>query len=131
MNHFNLAGPVLDVGAFKSWHNALQRAAERTRLGIAMNLASDQRHAVGTGGCIALPSGALTKWPDPIGLAATGDAQLGCGFANIARQEYLAVGILLDCILQPTLPRNRAGRGSRPPLHVTRINIRHTGKIAH
>jgi beta-glucosidase len=36
---------------------------------------------------------AFSLWPEPIGLAAIGDAALVQEFADIARQEYLAVGI--------------------------------------
>ena len=35
----------------------------------------------------------FSQWPEPIGLAATGDAALVQQFGDIARQEYLAVGI--------------------------------------
>ncbi|MEP3421455.1 MAG: glycoside hydrolase family 3 N-terminal domain-containing protein [Erythrobacter sp.] len=100
MNHFSLAAPVDDVEAFVAWQNALQEAAERTRLGIPVTLATDPRHGVKTGGGVALPSGAFSKWPDPIGLAATGDADLVREFADIARQEYRAVGLHLA--LHPT-----------------------------
>lgn len=100
MNHFSLAAPVDDVEAFVAWQNAFQEAAERTRLGIPVTLATDPRHGVQAGGGIALPSGAFSKWPDPIGLAATGDAELVGEFADIARQEYRAVGLHLA--LHPT-----------------------------
>lgn len=100
MNHFSLAQAVDDVESFVSWHNKIQKLAERTRLGIPVTLASDPRHGVGTGGGVALPAGQFSKWPDAIGLAATGDADLVRNFANIARQEYRAVGIHLS--LHPT-----------------------------
>ncbi|MXO61335.1 glycoside hydrolase family 3 protein [Altererythrobacter salegens] len=95
MNSFSLIATVDDPTAFASWQNALQKAAERTRLGIPVTLATDPRHGVATGGGIALPSGAFSKWPDPIGLAATRDAELVREFADIVRQEYRAVGLRL------------------------------------
>lgn len=100
MNHFSLGNVVDDVESFVSWHNKVQKLAERTRLGIPVTLASDPRHGVGTGGGVALPAGEFSKWPDAIGLAATGDADLVRNFANIARQEYRAVGIHVS--LHPT-----------------------------
>ena len=36
---------------------------------------------------------AFSQWPEPIGLAATDDPALVQQFGDIARQEYLAVGI--------------------------------------
>jgi beta-glucosidase len=38
-------------------------------------------------------SGAFSQWPEQIGLGAIGDPQLVQEFGDIARQEYLAVGI--------------------------------------
>jgi len=95
MNHFSLIAPVNDPEMFISWHNKMQGLAERTRLGIPVTLASDPRHGAKGGGSISLPSGAFSKWPEPLGLAATRDAALVYEFANIARQEYRAVGIHL------------------------------------
>lgn len=100
MNHFSLAHTVEDTAMFGTWHNKLQKMAERTRLGIPVTLASDPRHGVGTGGGVALPSGVFSKWPDALGLAATRDAELVRNFGDIARQEYRAVGIHLS--LHPT-----------------------------
>lgn len=93
MNHFSLISPVDDPGTFISWHNKMQGLAERTRLGIPVTLASDPRHGVKGAGSISLPAGAFSKWPEPLGLAAIGNADLVEEFADIARQEYRAVGI--------------------------------------
>jgi beta-glucosidase len=40
-----------------------------------------------------MPAGSFSLWPEAIGLAATGDPELVREFGDIARQEYLAVGI--------------------------------------
>ena len=41
----------------------------------------------------ASPPQGFSQWPDPLGLGATRDAELVERFGDIARQEYLAVGI--------------------------------------
>ncbi len=94
INHVqNLSGA--SASAYATWNNNLQKFAERTRLGIPVTLISDPRH-----GAVAMP-GASTKvkwisiWPSQLGLAATGDTALVREFGDIARQEYLAIGIRL------------------------------------
>ncbi|MEG9861739.1 MAG: glycoside hydrolase family 3 N-terminal domain-containing protein [Parvularculales bacterium] len=100
MNHFSLANTVDDPEAFAGWTNAMQRLAERTRLGIPVTFATDPRHGLRVGSSVAQPAGAFSLWPDPLGLAATRDPALVNRFADIARQEYRAVGIHLA--LHPT-----------------------------
>jgi beta-glucosidase len=94
LTHFN----VLRGGSARQlaeWHNQLQRAAAETRLGIPITLSSDPRHAFADNPATSLFAGAFSLWPEPIGLAAIGDPALVQRFADIARQEYLAVGIRL------------------------------------
>jgi beta-glucosidase len=81
--------------AYASWNNNLQKFAERTRLGIPITLISDPRH-----GSKAMPGAStvaqwISVWPSPLGLAATRDTVLVREFGDIARQEYLAIGIRL------------------------------------
>ncbi len=75
------------------WQNGLQRLAESTRLGIPFTLSSDPRHGAGANPIGVAGSAAFSVWPDPIGLAAARDPELTRQFADIARQEYCAVGI--------------------------------------
>ena len=93
MNHFN----VREVAAprqMAEWHNRLQGLAESTRLGIPVTISSDPRHAYSGDSLASFGAGSyFSSWPDPVGLAATGDPALVREFADIARQEYLAVGI--------------------------------------
>ncbi|HZS24573.1 MAG TPA: glycoside hydrolase family 3 N-terminal domain-containing protein [Gaiellaceae bacterium] len=92
INHFNLywtPGPRETA----RWHNSLQRLAEETRLGIPVTISSDPRHGFSDNPATSLSSGALSQWPEPIGLAAAGDEELVRSFGDIARQEYLALGI--------------------------------------
>ena len=91
MNHFNvhmLPEPRLAA----EWHNRLQVLALSTRLGIPVTLSSDPRHAFSNNPLTALTTGAFSQWPEPVGLAAIGDAETAERFGDIARQEYLAAG---------------------------------------
>jgi beta-glucosidase len=92
MTHFNLAR-IAPPRQTAEWHNRVQKLAESTRLGIPVTLASDPRHAFTRNIAVGSMTSAFSQWPEPIGLAAIGDAVLVQEFADIARQEYLAVGI--------------------------------------
>ncbi len=74
-------------------NNALQEIAERTRLGIPLTISTDPRnHFQYTFGASVQPSG-FSQWPETLGFAALRDASVVRRFADIARQEYRAVGI--------------------------------------
>jgi beta-glucosidase len=99
INHFNIyssPGPRETAG----WHNRLQKLAEGTRLGIPVTISSDPRHGFSDNPATSMSSGALSPWPEPIGLAAAGDDELVRTFGDIARREYLALGI--RAALHPT-----------------------------
>jgi beta-glucosidase len=99
INHFNIyrsPGPRETAG----WHNRLQKLAEGTRLGIPVTISSDPRHGFSDNPATSMSSGALSAWPEPIGLAAAGDDELVRTFGDIARREYLALGI--RAALHPT-----------------------------
>ncbi len=92
MNHFN----VMETSAprqIAAWHNALQKMAERTRLGVPVTLSTDPRHAFSVNMGANFAAGHFSQWPEPTGLAAIGDDTLTQEFADIARQEYLAAGL--------------------------------------
>ena len=92
LNHFNVhALPQPRLAA--KWHNNLQSLAESTRLGIPVTISSDPRHAFSNNPATNFSAGTFSQWPEPIGLAATGDPALVEAFGDMARQEYLAVGI--------------------------------------
>jgi beta-glucosidase len=92
INHFNFPG-IREPRAAATWHNRMQALAEGTRLGIPITFVSDPRHAFSTNPAVSARIGQFSQWPEPIGLAATGDEALVREFADIARQEYLAIGI--------------------------------------
>jgi beta-glucosidase len=109
INHFNLfAVPAPDTLAI--WYNSIQRYEEKTRLGIPITIASDPRNQNGAG-IFAMSAKTFSLWPDPLGLAAIGDDKLTAQFADISRQEYLAVGIRqglhpqVDLSTEPRWPR--------------------------
>ena len=87
----NLAGT--SALNYAKWNNNIQKLAERTRLGIPVTLLSDPRHgATGMAGASAANRW-ISTWPSQLGLAATRDSALVHEFGDIARQEYLAIGI--------------------------------------
>ena len=83
------------------WHNALQALAEGTPHGIPVTISTDPRHAFIENAGVSFTAKAFSQWPEPLGLAALRDAELVREFADIARQEYVAVGI--RAALHPTL----------------------------
>jgi len=92
MNHFNVHTlPAPRISA--QWYNRLQALAESTRLGIPVTISSDPRHSFSNNEAANLYAAFCSQWPEPIGLAAVGDPQLVEQFGDIARQEYVALGI--------------------------------------
>lgn len=92
MTHFNLVGAA-DATSIARWTNQLQQLAASRRLAIPITLSSDPRHSYGENPGAQMATSAFSQWPEPPGLAAIGDEQLVEEFADIARQEYLAVGL--------------------------------------
>lgn len=111
MTHFNLVGDVLDVRENAEWYNRIQERALQTRLGIPITLSSDPRHAftenIGTG----FAANQFSQWPESLGLAALRDAEIVQKFAEIAREEYMAIGIRsalhpqIDLVTEPRWAR--------------------------
>ncbi|MEM7033733.1 MAG: glycoside hydrolase family 3 N-terminal domain-containing protein [Chloroflexota bacterium] len=92
MNHFNFPN-ITETRMAAEWQNRMQSLAEETRLGIPITFATDPRHAFSNNPAVSARNGKFSQWPEPIGLAATADSALVEAFADIARQEYLAIGI--------------------------------------
>ncbi|WP_347976881.1 glycoside hydrolase family 3 N-terminal domain-containing protein [Microbacterium sp. ProA8] len=91
LNHFN----VHALGAGRDaarWANALQRLAEQTPHGIPVTISTDPRHAFVENAGTSFTAGAFSQWPEPLGLAGLDDDDIRA-FADVARREYLAVGI--------------------------------------
>ena len=93
MTHFNLFGAAPSGRGLAEWQNALQGLAASTRLGIPVTISTDPRHSFSENPGAAILAGAFSQWPETMGLAAIRDEALVEEFANIARQEYVSVGI--------------------------------------
>ena len=77
------------------WTNKLQAMAESDGLGIPAIIASNPRNHITKDASIGLSVGAtsFSNWPGELGLSAMRDLKLVRAFANIARQEWAAVGL--------------------------------------
>ena len=92
MTHFNLVGAA-DAKSMAAWVNQLQALAGSKRLNIPVTLSSDPRHSFNENPGAHMATAAFSQWPEAPGFAAIGDEALVEQFADIARQEYLAVGL--------------------------------------
>jgi beta-glucosidase len=90
--HFNI---LIGTGKkqMAEWYNSLQNLASRTRLGIPVTIGSDPRNQYSNNPLASAFAGDFSVWPEPLGMAAIGDSLLTAKFAEIARQEYTAVGV--------------------------------------
>ncbi|KAH8171836.1 putative beta-glucosidase C [Sarocladium implicatum] len=93
MSHFNVRGAVDDPAAAAEWINSVQELARETRLGIPISISSDPRHHYSQFEGATIGSGGFSRFPETIGMAAIRDAALVRQMADIAREEYVAVGI--------------------------------------
>ena len=92
MRHFNLFR-IPSTEKLAIWQNNLQKLAEQDRLGIPITISTDPRHGVANFIGSDMLGGEWSKWPEPIGLAATNDSLLVVEFGKIASEEYRSVGI--------------------------------------
>lgn len=91
MNHFNVHGLGTPREAAR-WANELQRLAAQTEHGIPVTISTDPRHAFTENAGASFAARGFSQWPEPLGLAALEDTDIR-EHAEIARREYLAVGI--------------------------------------
>lgn len=109
INHFNI-WQIPSAQALAVWHNNLQKLAEESRLGIPVTIASDPRNHF-SNAIYALAATDFSQWCETLGFGAIGDKALVKQFAQIIRQEYLAVGIRIalhpqiDLATEPRWPR--------------------------
>ena len=122
ISHFNLYGNPSPLKIAKKI-NQLQKLAERTRLGIPLTISSDPIHEVSKGGGIASFSiEGFSKWPSQLGFASIRNSKIIREFAEIAKEEYLAVGIrtalhpMCDLATEPRWARNFGTFGSNADL---------------
>ncbi|BCW57062.1 glycoside hydrolase family 3 N-terminal domain-containing protein [Arthrobacter sp. StoSoilB20] len=100
INHFNV-GHFPSAEHMARWQNAMQELAELTPHGIPITFGTDPRHGFAQNDGMAFAAGSFSQWPEPMGLAALGDAAVVSDFAQTARSEYVAVG--LRAALHPQL----------------------------
>jgi beta-glucosidase len=93
MTHFNLQGTVNDVRTNAEWYNRLQKLALDTRLGIPITLSTDPRHSYTEAVGSSISATKFSQWPESLGLAAIRDPDIVQRFAEVAREEYVAIGI--------------------------------------
>lgn len=85
---------VPDAHGSAMWVNQMQEEAEEAPFGIPVNISTDPRH-----GCNATDEfnagagGAISHWPENIGMAATFDPELMKKFGQIVAREYRAMGL--------------------------------------
>ncbi|MEI7830369.1 MAG: glycoside hydrolase family 3 N-terminal domain-containing protein [Prolixibacteraceae bacterium] len=77
------------------WANKLQALCESQPLGIPAIVASNPRNNIAVNEALGTSAGAtvFSMWPGELGLSAMHDLKLTREFADIARQEWLAVGL--------------------------------------
>ena len=77
------------------WANKLQALCESQPLGIPALIASNPRNNITTNAALGTSAGAtiFSAWPGELGLSAMHDLKLTREFADIARQEWLSVGL--------------------------------------
>jgi beta-glucosidase len=94
-NHVNSFITRLSANAQTLAHqnNEVQAIAENSKWGIPATISTDPRshfdQVLGAG----KEDHAFSMWPEPLGLAAIHDPELTRRFADVVRQEYMAVGI--------------------------------------
>jgi len=94
LRHFILRANV-SARLTAEWSNKLQTLAESDGLGIPAIIASNPRNHITKDASIGLSVGAtvFSNWPGELGLSAMRDLKLVREFADIARQEWAAVGL--------------------------------------
>lgn len=116
MTHFNIWDIPGDPAVFAGWYNRLQQYAEKTRLGIPVTIASDPRHHF-SNNIFSMSATGFSQFCETLGFGAIGDEDLVRRFADIARQEYLAIGIRealhpqIDLATEPRWARISGGFG--------------------
>ena len=109
------------------WSNKMQAYVEGIGLGIPANNSSDPRHSGQIAGGTraefnAGAGGAISVWPDGLGMAATFEPELVRKFGKIAATEYRALGIgtalspQIDLATEPRWYRSSMTFGESPAL---------------
>lgn len=117
ITHFVFSGGVNDARAVATWQNELQQFARDSGLGIPVTLSSDPQHGWTDDAAVSNLGSAISRWTEPMGFAALRSPELAGTFADVARQEYVAVGIRqalhpqVDLVTEPRWGRSGATFG--------------------
>lgn len=124
MRHFIWRTTTAPADTMARWANKVQALAESDSLGIPVLFASNPRNHITTGALGATGSTTIgfSKWPSEIGLGAMADSAMIRRFGDMARQEWLAVGIrkgymyMADLATEPRWQRIEGTFGEDPEL---------------
>ncbi|WEV64828.1 glycoside hydrolase family 3 N-terminal domain-containing protein [Bifidobacterium sp. ESL0732] len=104
------------------WYNKLQQTVLERGLGIPFTVSSDPRHSFSNNPMTAVMTGSFSQWPEFLGFGAIDDPDITQHYAEVVRQEYLAVGIRValhpqvDLSTDPRWARASGTFGSTPEL---------------
>ncbi|WP_285362838.1 glycoside hydrolase family 3 N-terminal domain-containing protein [Microbacterium sp. LMC-P-041] len=88
-----VVGDADDAAGFVKWVNEAQELALGSTLPIPITFSSDPRHGFIENPGTAALSSMFSQWPESLGLAALRSSELVERYADIVRQEYVAVGL--------------------------------------
>lgn len=114
---------VEDARTAVRWNNNVQALAESIGFGIPANNSSDPRHGIDASTEFkAGAGGAISMWPETLGMAATFKPELVKRFGEIAAKEYRALGLTtalspqIDIATDPRWMRFEGTFGEDPQL---------------
>lgn len=117
ITHYVFSGGVNNARTVAEWQNKLQQYALDTGLGIPITLSSDPQHGWTDDTAVSNMGSAFSRWTEPMGIAALRSPELARTFAEIAREEYVSVGIRqalhpqVDLVTEPRWGRSGATLG--------------------
>ncbi|MCW4386115.1 glycoside hydrolase family 3 C-terminal domain-containing protein [Salinibacterium sp. SYSU T00001] len=100
----------------------VQELASGSPSGLPVVFSTDPRHSFLDVGGAAHSASGVSQWPEALGLGAIGDPELVRRYAEIVRDDYLAMGIRMalhpqvDLTTEPRWPRQAQSFGSDPAL---------------
>jgi beta-glucosidase-like glycosyl hydrolase len=92
ITHYVFSGGVNDARVVATWQNELQQFALDNG-GIPITLSSDPQHGWTQDTAVSNLGASFSRWTEPMGIAALRSPDLARQFAEIAREEYTAVGL--------------------------------------
>lgn len=93
ITYLYVVGNAADARGFVQWANQAQSLALGSGLGIPITFSTDPRHGFIENPAASSTSSMFSQWPEAVGLAALRSEELVEQFADVMRQEYVAVGL--------------------------------------